>query len=83
MAIRLASCHPSLTNGGIHDRRFHFVLYGQTIGQECVLKRATSFDVRVGAAATVVIYSLDALMSPPVQRGGITQFVTLNPESRV
>jgi hypothetical protein len=45
------------------------------------LKRATSFEVRVGAAATVVIYSLDALMSPPVQRGGITQFVTLNPES--
>ena len=22
-----ASCHPSLTIGGIHDRRFHFVLY--------------------------------------------------------
>ncbi|MEI7462670.1 MAG: hypothetical protein WCK15_24985 [Pirellula sp.] len=47
------------------------------------MKRATPIKVHVGAAATVVIYSLDALMTPPVQRGGIIQFVTLNPESQV
>ena len=63
-------CHPSLTIGGIHDRRFHFVLSGQTSGQECVLQRATSIQVRVVAAATVVTYSLEAYQSPPVQRGG-------------
>jgi hypothetical protein len=35
-------CHPSHTIGGIRDRRFQFLLYGQTSGQECVLQRATS-----------------------------------------
>jgi hypothetical protein len=45
------------------------------------LKRATPIYVNVGAAATVVIYSLDASMSPPVQRGIIREESTLNPES--
>ena len=39
-------CHPSLTNGSIRDHRFHFVLYSQTSGQECVLQRATFAAVR-------------------------------------
>ena len=43
------------------------LLYQQTSGQACFLKRATPIYVNVGAAATVVIYSLDASMSPPVQ----------------
>ena len=33
---------PSLTIGGIRDRRFQFLLYRQTSAQECVLQRTTS-----------------------------------------
>jgi hypothetical protein len=32
------------------------------------LQRATPINVHVGAAATVVTYSLDASLSPPVHR---------------
>ena len=35
-------CHHSQSIGGIRDRRFQFLLYRQTSGQECVLQRATS-----------------------------------------
>ena len=64
-------------------RHLSSLLYRQTSGHACVLHRSTSFEVRVGAAATVVIYSLDTYLSPPVHRGDITQFATLHPESRV
>jgi hypothetical protein len=40
----------------------------QTSGQKCVLQRTTSIQVHVDAVATVVIYSLETIMSPPVQR---------------
>ena len=40
----------------------------QTNEQECVVQRATSIQVRVGAAATVDTFSLVAVVSPPVQR---------------
>ena len=33
-------CCPSLTIGGIRDRRFQFFLYALTSGHECVLQRA-------------------------------------------
>ena len=33
-------------------------------------------------AATVVIHSLDAIMSPPVERGGMPEFATLNTPKR-
>ncbi|MCE3018782.1 MAG: hypothetical protein ACK56W_01935 [Pirellula sp.] len=46
---------------------FTSYLYGQTSGQACVLQRATSATVRCGATATVVVHSLDASLSPPVQ----------------
>jgi hypothetical protein len=45
-------------------------LVEQTSGQEGVLKRATSIMVADNAVATVVVYSLEAFMSPPVQRYG-------------
>ena len=38
-------CHPSLTIGGIRDRRFHFLPLRTTSSQDCVLKRATSATV--------------------------------------
>ncbi len=44
--------------------------YRQTSGHKCVLQRATSIQVRVDAVATVVIYSFEAIVSPPVQREG-------------
>jgi hypothetical protein len=34
-----------------------------------------------GEAATVVVHSLDASLSPPVQRGCMRELATLNPES--
>ena len=40
LSIRLASLS-SQSIGGIRDRRFQFLLYRQTSGQECVLQRAT------------------------------------------
>ena len=43
------------------------VLVEQTSGQEGVLKRATSIMVADNAVATVVVYSLEAFMSPPVK----------------
>ncbi|MFN9416287.1 MAG: hypothetical protein ACK56W_07145 [Pirellula sp.] len=52
---------------------FASLLYRQTSGQACVLKRATSATVRCGAATTVVVHSLDASLSPPVQRGSIRE----------
>ena len=39
-------CHPSLTNGGIHDRRLHFFRCTQTCGMNGVLQRATFANVR-------------------------------------
>jgi hypothetical protein len=49
-------------------RHLSSLLYRQTNAQECVLQRATPIELHVGAAATVVIHSLDASLSPPVQR---------------
>jgi len=46
------------------------VLVEQTSGREGVLKRATSIMVADNAVATVVVYSLEEFMSPPVQRYG-------------
>jgi hypothetical protein len=42
--------------------------FGQTSGQDSVLQRTTSIQVHVDAVATVVIYSLETIMSPPVHR---------------
>jgi hypothetical protein len=53
----------------------------QISGQACVLQRATSATVRCGAAATVVVHSLDASLWPPVQRGYMRELATLNHES--
>jgi len=46
--------------------------------KECVLQRATPIKVHVGAAATVVIYSLEAKLSPPVQRSGKQPLLAIN-----
>ena len=55
----------------VHVSLSQFIPNLQTSGHEGVLKRAVSIQVRYDAAATVVIYSLEAVMSPPVQREAI------------
>jgi carbon monoxide dehydrogenase subunit G len=50
-------------------RHLSSLLYRQTSGHASVLQRATSIQVHVDAAATVVNYSLEAKLSPPVHRG--------------
>lgn len=50
-------------------RYFTSLLHRQASGQECVLQRATPIEVHVDAAATVETFSLEAVESPPVQRG--------------
>jgi len=49
-------------------RHLSSLLYRQTSGKTCVLQRATPIQLHVDAAATVVIYSLEAKLSPPGQR---------------
>ena len=59
-------------------RHLSSLLYRQTSGQACVLQRATPIQVHVDAAATVDIYSLEAKLSPPVQRDDMHEITTLN-----
>jgi hypothetical protein len=44
------------------------------------LQPATSILGRCDAAATVVVHSFDASLSPPALRDGMLEFATLNPE---
>ena len=60
-------CHPSLTNGGIHDRRFQFctLLADQRPGGRFA---AGNFrNCANHAAAMVIVPELEAILSPPVQ----------------
>jgi hypothetical protein len=59
-------------------RHLSSLLYRQTSGHDCVLQRATPIEVHVGAAATIVIYSLDATLSPPVQLVGKQATLPIN-----
>jgi hypothetical protein len=61
-------CHPSQSIGGIRDRRFQFLPL-PTDQRPSV--RLAAGNLCNGAAATVVVHSLDASLSPPVQRGVI------------
>ena len=59
---------PAIQSAASMTAVFSSYLYRQTSGQVRVLPRATSATVRCGTAATVVAHSLDASLSPPVQR---------------
>jgi len=64
-------CHPSLTIGGIHDRRLQFCTL---LTDQQPKMRFAAGNIRNGAmhaAAMAFVPELDANLSPPVQREGM------------
>ena len=59
--------HPSLTNGGIHDRRFQFCTLLTDQQPKMRLAAGNFRTCAIHAAAMVIVPELEALLSPPVQ----------------
>ena len=76
-------CHPSLTNGGIHDRRFHFctLLTDQRHGGSFAAGNVRNCANH--AAAMVMVPELEAILSPPVQNSFSATAPSSNRATRV
>ena len=60
-------CHPSLTNGGIHDRRFQFCTLLADQRPRMRLAADNFRNCAIHAAAMAMLPELEAILSPPVQ----------------
>ena len=59
-------CCPSLTIGGIHDRRFQFCTLLTDLRQRVRLAAGNVRNCANHAAAMVMVLELEAILSPPV-----------------
>ena len=64
-------CHPSLTIGGIHDRRLQFCTLLTDQQPKMRLAAGNIRNCATHAAAMAFVPELDAELSPPVQREGM------------